>query len=75
MRAFLDKAAISLLDGLTFLGAIVGGYVLITAIREDSAIRAAADAGVALGIVAIPYALAGMYHRILVRERWKDGKD
>ena len=56
-------------DVLTLLGCLLGAYQVFTSITPDAnAIQTAAGVAIGIALAAIPYCLAGAFHRGAVRE-------
>lgn len=65
----LDRFFVSLFEGLTILGCFVGGAMVLYAMMPDSsAPQEAALAAVGIGLAVIPYCLASIAHRGIVRK-------
>lgn len=65
---FLRTVA-TIFDVLTLIGCLVGGYQVFTSITPDaSAIQTSAGVAIGIALAAIPYCLAGAFHRGAVRE-------
>lgn len=71
MKEFADRVVMAAFDLLTLAGVIASGWPLYRCLKAENAIQTAALAAVALGVLGIPHVLGSMYHRILVRERWR----
>ncbi|MEO7466920.1 MAG: hypothetical protein ABIV36_07905 [Sphingobium limneticum] len=58
---------------IAFLGALVGGWLVLTSIGSDySAPQTAAQAAVGIGIAAVPYFIASMAQRSEISRRLKN---
>ena len=65
----------SLLDVLAFLGAVGGGLMLFSAFDPNaSAPQQGALAAMAAALAIIPYCLASLNHRAIVRSHLKDAR-
>jgi hypothetical protein len=71
VKDFADRIVMAVLDGLTVLGALAAGWLLFQGAKADSMVATAGLAATALGVLAVPYCLSALYHRILTRERWR----
>lgn len=45
----------------TYIGGLIGFFVLLASLADDSAPRAAAKAGIAIALVAIPYCVTKIF--------------
>lgn len=65
---WLLKALANLFEVFTVAGAAIGVFVLATGMATaESAVQEGAAAAVALACVAIPYCVAGVFHRAATR--------
>ncbi|SNS53152.1 hypothetical protein SAMN06295912_108116 [Sphingomonas laterariae] len=66
----MRNAIITLLEIATLIGALLGGFLIFTALSPaNTAIQTAASAAVGIGFVAVPYALAATFHRAMMRSK------
>lgn len=73
----IDRFFVGLFEVLTLLGCLIGGALVILAIMPGaSAPQAGAMAAIGVGFAVVPYCLAGMVHRSIIRKViTKDGRD
>lgn len=65
----MSKFIMAVLDVFVLLGAILGGWLVLMSIFEESAAQTAAGAAAGIGFAAIPYFVSAMAHRQIVRAR------
>jgi hypothetical protein len=59
----------SIFEGITVLSSLVGAFLLLSGFAVGvSAIQSASLAAMGVGFAAIPYCIAGVFHRAAVRQ-------
>lgn len=62
------RSLAGLFELLTVLGGAIGSFLLVSGIMPgNSAIQTAATSATAVAFVALPYAVAGIFHRVAMR--------
>lgn len=66
----LDRIAAAVFEIVTIVGCLVGGVLVIFSLFPgNSAPQAAALAASGVGLAVVPYCLAGVLHRSIMRKR------
>jgi len=66
----MDKIMVVVFEVATIIGACIGGFLIVTAIMPGySAPQTAAQAAVGIGFVVVPYCLASIAHRAIIRKK------